>query len=128
MKQLLLVGLFGAFGAVSRYVLSAWGLRVFGDAFPLGTLAVNVIGCGLIGVLFQVDESMRLISSEWRVAIAAGFLGGLTTFSSFGLETVRLVELGRHSVAVTNVLANLVLGLAAVVGGMALVRRMVGVE
>jgi CrcB protein len=128
MKQLFLVGFLGAIGAVSRYLLSAWALRLFGDSFPLGTLAVNVVGCGLIGTLFQLGDSLRLISSEWRIALVAGFLGGLTTFSTFGLETVRLIELGRQPSAIANVLANVLLGLAAVVGGMALARRIVGLE
>jgi len=122
MKQLLLVALLGGIGAVTRFLLSAWTLRSFGDAFPLGTLIVNVVGCGLIGVLFQLDASLRIVSEEWRVALAAGFLGGLTTFSTFGLETVRLIELGRQAVAAANVIANLALGLVSVAGGMALVQ------
>jgi fluoride exporter len=125
MKQIILVGLFGAVGAVSRFVLSAWTLRVFGDAFPIGTLTVNVIGCGLIGILFQLDASLKFVSEEWRMALVAGFLGGLTTFSAFGLETVRLVELGRQTTAIANVIANLALGLVAVAGGMALVRFLI---
>jgi fluoride exporter len=125
MKQLLLVGLFGAIGAVSRFLVSAWTLRAFGDAFPLGTLIVNVVGCALIGVLYQLDASLKIVSDEWRVALAAGFLGGLTTFSTFGLETVRLIELGRQTIAATNVLANLALGLVSVAAGMALVRFLV---
>jgi CrcB protein len=123
MKEILLVALFGAAGAVTRYVLSAALHRQFGEVFPLGTLAANVIGCGLIGVLFQVNETTRAISPEWRAALAAGFLGGLTTFSTFGLETVRLFELGRSTAAIANVLANLLVGLAAVWLGMWIVRR-----
>jgi CrcB protein len=127
MKELLLVGLFGAAGAVSRFVLSAWMLRAFGDKFPWGTFTVNVVGCAVIGVLFQWHEWMPL-SREWRAALAAGFLGGLTTFSTFGLETVRLVELGRPGMAAANVCANLVIGLLAVWAGMAVMRRLVGAE
>lgn len=126
MKELLLVGLFGAAGAVSRYLLSAGMLRWFGDVFPLGTLAVNVMGCGLIGVLYQVNETGRPISAEWRAALAAGFLGGLTTFSTFGLETIRLFELGRPITAAANVLANLIIGLLAVWVAMVVVRRLTG--
>jgi CrcB protein len=128
MKQLILVGLFGGLGAISRYVVTAWTLRAFGDAFPLGTLTVNLAGCLLIGALFQVDQSLRILGDEWRVAIAAGFLGGLTTFSTFGLETVRLVELGRTPVALTNVLANFILGLSAVVAGMAVVKWFISIK
>ena len=98
---------------------------MFGDSFPLGTLAVNIVGCALIGVLFQLDVSLRAISQEWRVAMAAGFLGGLTTFSTFGLETIRLLELGRPVTAVVNIVANVAIGLLAVASGMAIVRWLV---
>ncbi len=126
MDKVLFVAVGGAFGAVSRYAVSGWALALFGAGFPYGTLAVNVIGCFLLGALMHVGTATELIPEVWRVGLSIGFLGGLTTFSTFGYETYVGLEEGQWLVPVGNVAANLILGLTAVWAGMLLARIWVG--
>ena len=126
MKILFLIAFAGAVGAVSRYVLSGWTDRLLGDSFPYGTLAVNLLGCFLLGTVQQVGEITDLISQETRVVIAIGFLGALTTFSTFGYETLRQLEDGNWIAVFGNVAAHLLLGLLAVWAGLTLARLIFG--
>jgi len=96
----------------------------FGDAFPIGTLVVNVIGCCLLGFVAQFGIESTSLSKETREVIGVGFLGGLTTFSTFGCETFRRLQEGLWGVAAGNVAANLIAGLLAVWLG-ATVARMI---
>jgi CrcB protein len=125
-RQFLLVALFGAMGAVARYgsglALTHW----LGERFAFATLAVNVLGCFLLAVLAHVGSVTELISPELRVALAVGFLGAFTTFSTFGYETMKFAEDGVWHLALGNVAANLLLGLAAVWGGFAVARFVFG--
>lgn len=105
--RLLLVGVGGFLGAVSRYLLSRYVQRLFpGSSFPLGTLLVNSLGCFAIGIVFGLVEQRQLFSPEIRSLIMVGFLGGLTTFSSFGLETMSLFRAGDYQAAGLNVLLH----------------------
>jgi len=122
MTHLLLIGCFGAAGAVSRYLVSKWMLIWFGDAFPIGTLLVNVIGCCLLGIVAQFSIESTAISKETREVIGVGFLGGLTTFSAFGWDTFRRLQEGMWGAAAGNVTANLIGGLLAVWLGATLAR------
>ena len=126
MTHLLYIGLFGAVGAVSRYLMSGWAAYWFGEGFPYGTLLVNVLGCFLLGVLFHLGMTTDLFTKETREALAFGFLGGLTTFSTFGLETYRRLEDGTWLLAAGNVAANVVVGLIAVWAGITLARAVFG--
>lgn len=93
MKNLLYVGLGGATGSILRYLISRWVLRVFPVAgFPTGTLVVNIVGCLLLGFLAGLAESRDLLSSELRLLLMVGLLGGFTTFSTFGYETLDLAR------------------------------------
>jgi len=113
MLGVLLVAVGGAIGSVSRYLVSNWMVARFGSDFPLGTLLVNIVGCFIIG-LFMAMSSERLgMSPYWRLLIAVGFLGGLTTFSSFSYETLRLVEDADMMCAFYNVGLNLIGGFLA---------------
>ncbi len=107
-------------GAIARYGLSTWAAR-HAERFPLGTLAVNVVGCFAIGALSLVAERSNL-SETTRHFLAVGVLGSLTTFSTFGIETFSLLRTGSLVAAGTNVAANVGLGLVAVVAGRALAR------
>ena len=126
MSKLLLIGMFGAAGALSRYLAGGLAVRWFGESFPAGTLIVNVAGCFLIGVLYHVSQATALVSDDWRAGIGIGFLGGLTTFSTFGYETFRSLEDGLWRAAGINVVSNMLLGLAAVWLGVVLARSLFG--
>jgi len=113
--KVLAVGLGGFLGAISRYLLSGLAQSLFRNAtFPVGTLIVNVLGCLVIGVLSELAESRGMLSGFPRAFLFIGLLGGFTTFSAFGNETVLLVRDGQTLSAGANILGNVVLGLAAV--------------
>jgi CrcB protein len=114
MRELLLIALAGALGSIARYGTSGWAYEVLGERFPYGTLVVNVIGSLLVGAVMQVGLSTELISRSARLAMAVGFLGAFTTFSTFSYETVRYLEDGAWWLASTNAAANLVLSLFGV--------------
>jgi CrcB protein len=115
MANVLWVGVGGFIGSVFRYTLSGfvqeWTKR---DDFPVGTLTVNILGCLIIGFLSQLAEARGAFSPETRAFVIIGILGGFTTFSSFGNETINLLRDGEGSLAFINVAAQLMLGLGAV--------------
>jgi CrcB protein len=93
MAQLFLVGLGGFAGSVARYMLGGWILQhSLGARFPWSTFAVNVLGCLVIGVLSGVAERFEMIGPTARLFLFTGVLGGFTTFSAFGMETVHLLR------------------------------------
>lgn len=120
MDKLLAVGVGGFVGAIARYGLTLWMMRVGGRSFPWGTLLVNVLGCLLIGALMQLAQQRAWFSESLRLLLVTGFLGSLTTFSSVSYETFDLVERGEWFHAFGNVFLNLLLGYAAVLVGRAL--------
>lgn len=127
MKELLVVGVGGFVGAISRYALGHAVHRWLGESagFPYGTLAVNVLGCLLIGAAMAFNDAGDM-RPETRLLIATGFLGSLTTFSTFGHETLELVAVGRGGAAFGNVALNLIVGLLAVWIGRGLARPFLG--
>ena len=115
MIRLLWVGAGGFIGAVSRYVVSGMFYRLFGKAwFPYGTLAVNVIGCLLIGFLSGLAEDRQLFSPELRLLVFIGILGGFTTFSTFGYEIFTFARDGQILSSIINLMLHIILGLGAV--------------
>ena len=115
MLTLALVGFGGRIGASSRYAAGRWVNDMAGNpAFPYGTLAVNVIGCLLIGVLAGLVATRNIIGVDTRAFLIVGVLGGFTTYSAFGLETVELIRRGEFFVGLSNVVLQITLGLAAV--------------
>ena len=119
MKAILLVALGGAVGSVARYKLSGYVLHHTIDwRFPAGTFAVNVLGCLVAGVLAGLAEKHDLLSPDARVLLFTGVLGGFTTFSAFGLETMHLLKRGDLAVAAANVVLSVLAGLAALWLGM----------
>ena len=115
---LFLVGLGGFFGAIFRFLISGFVQKLVGTTFPVGTLSVNVIGSFLIGFLVMLFENM--LSPEWKAFFITGFLGALTTFSTFSLETVVLLQEGLYERALLNVALNVLTCLTATVCGMAI--------
>ncbi len=112
--KLLVIGLGGFLGAIARYGVSGWVQARAGGEFPAGTLAVNAVGCLLLGVLMALVETRQLLGPEVRTFVAIGILGSFTTFSTFGYETLELVRVGTFRLAALNMAGNLALGLAAV--------------
>jgi len=102
------IGGFGALGCVARYYLSGWVYDLFGRDFPYGTFAVNIVGAFLIGLIMEFGMRSTVLPVSLRAGLTIGFLGGLTTFSTFSYETFRLLEEGDFFVATINVLASVV--------------------
>jgi fluoride exporter len=121
--RLLLIATFGAAGTLARYGLQGLVQVRVGSTFPFGTLLINLTGCFLLGLISQATLSRMLVPAEWRVAIAVGFFGGYTTFSSFGWETAKMLESGEWLRAITYVAASVVLGLLLSVAGIHLANR-----
>ena len=123
MKALLLVALGGAVGSVARYKLSGLVLHHTIDwRFPAGTFTVNVLGCLVAGVLAGLAEKHDMLSPDTRLLLFTGLLGGFTTFSAFGLETMHLLKRGDFMVAGANVVLSVMAGLVALWLGFAAIR------
>jgi fluoride exporter len=127
MTKLFLVFLAGGAGSLARYLLSGWVQRQGTESFPLGTLVINILGCLLIGFLTAAFSGRILLREEYRIMITIGFVGGFTTFSTFGLETFTLLDDGQLMRATMNVLLSVGLGLLAVWFGYRLVQFWLGV-
>jgi len=115
MVKALLVMAGGSVGALSRYAVSLGAAKLLGTKFPWGTLIVNLSGCFLIGLAFALAErGLTVMNPSMRLFFVTGYLGALTTFSAFGMETVSSLREGSYVVALSNILANNVLGTALV--------------
>ncbi len=114
MKLYLIVALGSGVGGMLRYYISDFVQKYSSSLFPYGTLAVNIIGSFLIGLILFYLDSIKLISSEIRLFLTVGLCGGLTTFSTFSYETVRLIQDSEYLLAGTNVLLNVMVTLLAV--------------
>lgn len=112
----------GGVGAVTRYLTANWAAQTYGTDFPYGTLIVNVAGCFVIGIIMTLVTEKFIVNPYWRLLTVTGFLGGLTTFSSFSYETFKLFSDGQMQYGLYNVFSNLILSLLATWGGMALAR------
>ncbi len=123
MNQLLAIAAGGAIGSVLRFLMSSGVYAVAGRSFPYGTLAVNVVGSLLMGLLTVLLIERMSLGPEWRAAILIGVLGGFTTFSSFSIETLNLIEAGAHIKAITNMVLSVVLCVSAAWVGVVLGRQ-----
>ena len=112
MQVVVLIALFGALGCLTRYFMSGWVYDLLGRNFPYGTFAVNIVGAFIIGLIMEFGMRSTLISANLRIGFTVGFLGGLTTFSTFSYETFRLLEDGEFLIAGANVLLSVVVCLA----------------
>lgn len=120
----LAVAVAGAAGAVARYGVGVWAAgRIRGD-FPLATLLVNITGSFALGLVFTLTTQRLVAHPTLRTAITAGFLGAYTTFSTFSLETFRLLEDGSPALALLNVVFSVAAGLAAVYAGILVARAL----
>ena len=124
MSQVIAIAIGGAFGSVLRYGLSTWVHTLVGRGFPYGTLAVNVLGCMAMGVLFVLLVERMGASAVWRAGLLIGVLGGFTTFSTFSIETFNLIEQGAMAKAAGNIAASLVLCVGATWLGVIIARQL----
>jgi CrcB protein len=119
MAQMLLVGLGGMIGSVLRLFVATAFQKAISTSFPVGTLAVNLLGCLAIGMFAGLAEAKQWTNLEVRFFVVMGVLGGFTTFSAFGYETFLLLRANAYVFAAASVLANVVVGTVAVVVGWA---------
>ncbi len=123
MTQTLMIASGGALGALLRFWSSQWVHSVMGRGFPYGTLLVNIVGSLLMGFMFVMLLERFNLGPEWRGLIMIGFLGAFTTFSTFSLETLHLLNSGELLKAGLNVVLSVVLCIAAVWLGMLVGRQ-----
>jgi CrcB protein len=121
--RLALIAIFGAIGTLARYGLQGVVQVRTTSTFPFGTLLINLSGCFLLGLIGQFTLKHMVISPDWRMAIAIGFFGGYTTFSSFGWETAKMLEAGEWAWATAYVGASVMAGLLLSVAGIRLANR-----
>ena len=113
MNHIIAIAVGGAVGAVLRFLMSSWVYSLAGRDFPYGTLAVNVVGSLLMGFLSILLIERFNLGPEWRAAILIGLLGGFTTFSTFSMETLNLIESGALARAALNMALSVVLCIGA---------------
>jgi CrcB protein len=119
MLKILLVIAGGSLGALSRYGVALLAVKLFGAKFPWGTLIVNLSGCFLIGLSFALAErGFDIMNPSARLFFVTGYLGALTTFSTYALETANALRAGTYLVMLANILSNNVAGVALVFFGM----------
>jgi CrcB protein len=125
MERFLWICAAGAAGTGARYLIALWAAQRFGSSFPFGTLIVNLVGCFAIAVVMHAALTLAW-SPTIRSAMAIGFIGGLTTYSSFNYETSRLLEEGAHGHAAMNAIATIVGSFAAGWLGLVFARQLLG--
>ena len=123
-RDIALISLGAVVGANLRYAVNRLALKYLSASVPYGTLIVNVTGSFVLGFFLAWTTERVLANPHWRTLVAVGFCGAYTTYSSYGFETVALLEQGHYGLATANFLANNVLSLLAVIAGMALARAL----
>lgn len=125
--KILIVGSGGFIGSILRYLVSGWAYKISDLAsFPIGTLVVNILGCLIIGFLGEFSASRTIFSSEVRIFLFIGILGGFTTFSTFGYESVSLLRQGAYFYSILNILLHFTICLLAVWCGI-IIAKLLGV-
>jgi fluoride exporter len=118
--RILLLIAFGAMGTLARYGLDGWIQYRVGARFPAGTLAINLIGCLLLGVIGEFSLNHISVPPDWRIGLTIGLMGGFTTFSTFGWDTVRMLNDGEWLKALVYVGASVLGGIICMIAGMRL--------
>jgi fluoride exporter len=124
--KVILIGLAGAVGTLSRYGIGLWAGRALGTSFPFGTLIVNVVGCFFIAFVSELALSTTLITPTVRLTLTTGLMGGLTTYSSFNFETTALLRDGAWASGLANLGVTVVSCFISGVLGLAAARLLAG--
>jgi fluoride exporter len=124
MEKYILIGIGAFLGANARYLMQSWAAARWGSGFPLGTVLVNVIGSFILGFFMTAATQRAAISTNWRLFISVGLLGGYTTFSSFTYETLALLQGDRWLASLLYFGGNVVIGLLAAFAGILLARAL----
>jgi CrcB protein len=124
MAKYVLIGAGGFLGADLRYTVQIWAAGRWGSGFPFGTLIANITGSFLLAFFITLATQRIAISPEWRLFFAIGFVGGYTTFSSFSMETVAILQQGNWLWGGLNLLTNVAFGLTATILGILLARAL----
>lgn len=122
MMNIVFVGLGGFIGASTRYLISLYASKLFTSKIPIGTLTVNILGSLIIGIVMELTLKTSLISPHMKLFLTTGFLGGLTTFSTFSYETMELIEKGELLLAIFNIALNLLLSLGGDILGRVIIK------
>ena len=122
MMNIVFVGLGGFIGASTRYLISLYASKLFTSKIPIGTLTVNILGSFIIGIVMELTLKTSLISPHMKLFLTTGFLGGLTTFSTFSYETMELIEKGELLLAIFNIALNLLLSLGGAILGRVIIK------
>jgi CrcB protein len=125
-KSALLVGLGGFLGSILRWALSVWMLQLTNLSFPWGTLGVNLGGSFLIGIFFGLSSYNSILLPDWRLFLATGFCGSFTTFSTFSIENIQLMQQGQYAVALSYTGISLIAGFSLAGLGLFLARTLTG--
>ena len=122
MMNIVFVGLGGFIGASTRYLISLYASKLFTSKIPIGTLTVNILGSLIIGIVMELTLKTSLISPHMKLFLTTGFLGGLTTFSTFSYEAMELIEKGELLLAIFNIALNLLLSLGGAILGRVIIK------
>jgi CrcB protein len=118
--RIVLLIVFGAAGTLARYGLDGWIQYRVGSAFPAGTLTVNLLGCLLLGTIAEFSLNHISVPADWRIGLTIGLMGGFTTFSTFGWDSLRMLQDGEWTKALLYIGASVVGGILAMMVGMRL--------
>jgi|TARA_B110000977_G_scaffold31266_1_gene41404 CrcB protein len=120
--QLVAIACGGAIGALSRFGLQQWLATIYNGRFPLAIFVANSIGSLCLGLFYVLIVEKGIVPEVWRPFLIIGLIGAFTTFSTFSLDSIRLIEEGNWSMALGNIVANLVVGLVGAYVGMSIGR------
>lgn len=117
MKKYFYIGFFGFLGAITRYYIKTYGFNFYSGIFPIATILINIFGAFLIAFFLRAAAKTNLISEEWRLGIATGFLGAFTTFSTLCKDSVLLMLSGHYTIFIQYITLSVILGLFMIYAG-----------